>query len=362
MAPDKKNITLERGGVTIQVNPIDSPSENTLVSEHLQRMPSIFSRGLIYLILLLLAVATAYSLWGRMDIVAECPAVARPLSDLIKVVADRSGYIDRIYVSEGQEITQDMPLFLIRSRESMERSQEVNRLKLEQNRATIASIDSELEFWRKEVARLSKDVKDLEDLLKSGIVSRKDVEDTRSNLNKAETEVSKLQSRRNITANESRILEQQMAERVEESEKLITAESAGTLAELFFKNTGEYIQGSELLCTIVPEDSPIFMDITVANRDIGFIQEQMSVKYKFEAFPSTDYGILKGSVSAIPPAAVENEQIGFVYQVQGPLEKPFFEIEGKAYPIKTGMTATAEIVTENKTIFAILFRRIKGSK
>ncbi len=57
MAPDKKNATQARVGETIQVKPVDSPSENTLVSEHLQRMPSIFSRGLIYLILLMLAVA-----------------------------------------------------------------------------------------------------------------------------------------------------------------------------------------------------------------------------------------------------------------------------------------------------------------
>lgn len=362
MATDKNGNTPSREGVTIQVSPVDSPSENTLVSEHLQRMPSLFSRGLIYLILLMLAAAVIYSLLGRMDIVAECPAVARPLSDLIKVISDRSGYIDKIYVSEGQEVTKDMPLFQIRSRESMERSQEVNRLKLEQNRATIASINSELEFWNKEVARLSKDLKDLEELMESGIVSRKDVEDARSNLNKAETEVSKLKSRKNITANENRILQQQMAERVEESEKLVTAESAGTISELFYKNTGEYISGSELLCTIVPEDSPIFMDITVANRDIGFIQEKMSVKYKFEAFPFTDYGILIGSIASIPPAAVEDQQVGFVYQVQGTLGDPFFEIEGKTYPIKTGMTATAEIVTENKSIFELLFRRFKGSK
>lgn len=362
MTAENKPGTAEERGETIVIAPVESPSQNTLVTEHLQRMPSVFSRGLIYIVLLLLAAALGYSLLGRMDIVAECPAVARPMSDMVRVVSDRNGYIDRIFITEGQQVAEDEPLFLIRSRESMERTAEVNRLKLEQNRSTLASIDSELNFWRQEVERLSQDVKNLEKLLESGIVSRKEVEDARSNLSKAETEVSKLINRRNITANENKILEQEMAKKVEESEKTITAEIAGTVSELYFKNPGEYIRGSELMCTLVPADSAMFMDITVANRDIGFIQEEMPVKYKFEAFPYTDYGILKGRVSAIPPAAVEEQQLGFVYQVQGTLETPFYEIAGKTYPIKTGMTATAEIVTENKSIFALLFRRIKKSE
>jgi multidrug resistance efflux pump len=349
-------------GETIVVKPVDSPSENTLVTEHLQRMPSLFSRGLIYVILLMLVTAVAYALLGRMDIVAECPSVALPSTDLVTVVSDRSGYIDRIFISEGQNVAADDPLFLIRTRESMERAAEVNRLKLEQSRSSLASIDSELNYWRNEVSRLSQDLKNMEKLLESGIVSRKDVDDARSDLKKAETEVSKLQSQRDITANDIKILEQEMAQRVEESEKIVRAESAGTVSELNFKNTGAYIRESELLCTIVPEESPIFMEITVANRDIGFIQEGMPVKYKFEAFPYTDYGVLSGRVASIPPAAVEDQSAGFVYQVQGTLERAYYEIEGKKYPIKTGMTAVAEIVTDNKSIFDMVFRRIRGAQ
>lgn len=103
------------------------------------------------------------------------------------------------------------------------------------------------------------------------------------------------------------------------------------------------------------------MDISVANRDIGFIEEEMDIKYKFDAFPYMDYGVIKGKVSAIAPSAVENEKLGFVYQIQGSLDSLSFEIEGKQYPIKVGMTATAEIVTERNTIFTMLFKRFRGA-
>jgi hypothetical protein len=36
-----------------------------------------------------------------------------------------------------------------------------------------------------------------------------------------------------------------------------------------------------------------------------------------------------------------------------------FSVDEKSYPIKAGMTATAEIVTEKKSIFSILFKRFK---
>jgi len=361
MAEEKKEIKDFDQSIIVEVKPVDSPSENSLVTEHLRRMPNLFSRGLVYLIVLFLIVAFVYSLVGKMDIVAECQAVAIPQSDLMRVQSDRTGYIEQIYISEGEEIEKDSPLFLIRTRDSVERQLEVNRLKLEQNKASISSLDSELSFWRKEVSRLSTDYKGILDLYQKGIVSKREESEAKSNLDKARTEEKKLLSQREILVNENKILEQNSAQVTEESEKIVRAEEAGVISELYFKNTGEYIRESDLLCTIIPAGSPLYMDISVANRDIGFIEEEMDIKYKFDAFPYMDYGVIKGRVSAIAPSAVENEKLGFVYQIQGSLDSLSFEIEGKQYPIKVGMTATAEIVTERNTIFTMLFKRFRGA-
>ena len=56
----------------------DSPSRNFLVVEQLQRMPSLFSRGLLYLLVVLLIAAVVYSVAARMDVIVSCRAVARP--------------------------------------------------------------------------------------------------------------------------------------------------------------------------------------------------------------------------------------------------------------------------------------------
>jgi len=70
--------------------------------------------------------------------------------------------------------------------------------------------------------------------------------------------------------------------------------------------------------------------------------------------------VLLGKVSTISPSAVEDRTLGLVYHLQGALDKTFFYIREKKYPLKAGMTATAEIVTEKKSIFSILFKKLKG--
>ena len=90
------------------------------------------------------------------------------------------------------------------------------------------------------------------------------------------------------------------------------------------------------------------MDILVTNREIGFIEKDMEIKYKFDAFPYTDCGILYGKVSSIPSAAIEDKTYGLVYHVQGTLAMSCYDVGGKQYPLKAGMTATAELVRERK--------------
>jgi hypothetical protein len=109
----------------------------------------------------------------------------------------------------------------------------------------------------------------------------------------------------------------------------------------------------------VPADAPLYVDVRVANKDIAFIEKDMVIKFKFDAFPFREYGFLTGRVSAISPAAVEDKDLGYVYQVQGTLDKGYYDIKGRRYGVRPGMTAMAELVTERKTLFALLFRQFR---
>jgi len=433
----------------ITVSPVDSPSKNYLVEEHMQKMPSIFARGLFYIIVLLLFVSLLYTYLAKIDVVAECRSVVRPSSHIFKIISDRNGYIEKVYVSEGELVAKDMPLFLIRSKETMSyvsKVEELRRtipfqeehynmqisvardrlkqrenqhantlkvlnLKLEQNQLTLESMKFDLAYWEKEVTTLSGEAERTKNGVTKGYMSLTQYNKMLSSLEFAKTEVRKFNSQQNITikgktiigeeiskelsdyTNEKAILEKeisnlevqknttlhtmktelQMNEEMlsikgtetgqetyaAEMGNIIWAEKAGTVSELYFRNSGEYVGISNLLCTIVPDGSPLYMDITVANRDIGFIEKDMEIKYKIDAFPYTDYGLVRGKVLTISPSAVEDVTLGFVYHVHGTLGRKDFQVKEKHYPIKAGMTATAELVKEKKSILSILIGKLK---
>jgi len=117
---------------------------------------------------------------------------------------------------------------------------------------------------------------------------------------------------------------------------------------------------TDLLCTIVPAGTPLYVDVRVANRDIAFIEKDMTVKFKFDAFPYREYGFLNGRVASISPSAIEDKNLGYVYQVQGALDTAPYDIKGKRYGVKPGMTAVADIVTERKTVFSMIFKKFRS--
>ena len=362
---------------TIQVTPVESPSENYLVTEHLQRMPNIFSRGLLYLIVLLIFIALIFSLVSKIDIVVECDSVVRPRSHKIKIVSDKSGHIEKIFIAEGDAVAKRAPLFLVRSKEvlSYHSKVTVNRLKLEQNRISLKSIESDLAYWKKEARNLTEEFENTKRLYKKRLTSIGEYNNIKSRLERAHTEVKKFMSERKITLKEKKIIEEELEMNIRmlsikngdyskeanenENGKMIRAKQAGIVSELYIRNTGDYVREADLLCTIIPSESPLYMDIIVANKDIGFIETSMEIEYKFDAFPYLDYGTLYGKVSVISPSAVEDGAKGFIYHIQGTLDKQYFEISDKRYYIKPGMTATSELITEKKSIFSILFSKFR---
>jgi HlyD family type I secretion membrane fusion protein len=432
----------------VVTEPVDSPSENFLVEEKLRDMPNLFARGLVYFSLALVVAMSAYAYFGHVDLVSECRSVARPETHLMRLFADRDGYVADIFVEEGDAVEAGASLFLIRSEKNITYSAKVsdlsqtiplkerlydiqielardtlrqleseheNTLRLleldqQQNSLTLESTKSELQFWNREYADLLREFEGVETLFRDNLMPITEYNDLKSRLERAHTEKQKAELEKSIVLSRKEIIEKKIDREMSEYRNLkeiaekelqntilqkqtelqslrselevnrsmlsvrdgpeavnpaeggtvVRAERAGTVSELYVRNPGEYVSESTMLCTVVPGDCPLYMDITVLNRDIGFIETGMEIKYKFAAFPYTDYGLLRGEVTAISPSAVENHASGFVYRVKGSLEPDSFLIDGKVHPVMPGMTATAEIVTERRSILSLLMRKMRN--
>lgn len=391
---DKPHEELKQPGSPGDVPPpIASPSENYVVTEQLQQMPNVFARGLLYIVGLLLVVALVYSLVGTLDVVIECRALVRPVSDELKILSDE----ELSYASRIDELEFTIPLQaeqydnkIVSVREELQNLScettnrlALKRLELDQNRMALKSAESDLSYWRKEEDSYSQEFANTEKLFNKRLTSIGEYNAIRSQLERARTEVLKLGLQTNVLAkkrgmiesdimeakavatNRRDILENEMANRrLEKTTTLQSMQSELALSRkmLSMKDGAFRKPDRSSLHGTLRAPHPLYMQITVANKDIGLVEPGMPIKYKFDAFPYADYGTMGGEVSAVSLSAVEDPVMGYVYHVRGALDEVSFQVnkkERKECPVKAGMTATAELVTERKKIFSIVIGKLK---
>ena len=86
-----------------------------------------------------------------------------------------------------------------------------------------------------------------------------------------------------------------------------------------------------------------------------------AVKLKLDAFPYAEYGVVAGELVRVPPDAEGADSAnGSFYRAVVRLQEQSVNKDGTAFPLASGMTGTAEVVTERKTILQILLSPFLG--
>jgi hemolysin D len=88
--------------------------------------------------------------------------------------------------------------------------------------------------------------------------------------------------------------------------------------------------------------------------DAAFVREGQIAEVKFEAFPFTRYGVVKGKVERISRDSVADEKLGLVYPAEVKLSQSTITVAGKAMTLEPGLAATAEIRTGERRIIEYL--------
>ncbi|WP_206054855.1 HlyD family efflux transporter periplasmic adaptor subunit [Nitrosococcus wardiae] len=144
----------------------------------------------------------------------------------------------------------------------------------------------------------------------------------------------------------------------------ILAPVSGVITEITYTQIGDKVQANTPLGAIAPEKSRAILKIEIPEKDRGFLEEGLPVKAKFSAFPYQRYGAIDGTLEYISPAAKPSSQDkNLVYTGHIGLEKTYFSIEEVDYPLRYGMTATAEIVVRERRLIDLAldpFRKVAG--
>lgn len=145
---------------------------------------------------------------------------------------------------------------------------------------------------------------------------------------------------------------------------LILAPVSGVVTDVTSTQPGDKIQANTPLGGIAPRGARPVVRIEIAEQDRAFLREGLPVKLKFSAFAYQRYGLINGRLEYISPATKSAPQTKQpVYEGRVTLEQDHYLVEDKKYPLRYGMTATAEVVVRERRLIDLAldpFRQIGG--
>jgi hemolysin D len=160
--------------------------------------------------------------------------------------------------------------------------------------------------------------------------------------------------------------------------KWLRAPVSGLVQKINVTTVGQVVTPAQSLVTIVPDGTPLIVEATVSNEDIGYLKVGQPVEVKVDTFPFQRYGSLKGTLISISPDAEDKNaasrdtdtragagsqqsdpsrdpansspNAGYVYKVYIRTEQFRFVVDGEPRPVVSGMTVQADITTDRRRV------------
>ena len=123
--------------------------------------------------------------------------------------------------------------------------------------------------------------------------------------------------------------------------------------------------GTAPLMAGIPDGSRMRVELSLPNTAIAFVRKGQRVRLALDAFPVAQFGTVDAVISDISATTVmatngEGEQP--TYLVTADLEADYIRAFGARQPLLPGMTLTARIVTEDRTLLEWLFEPLFAVK
>ena len=141
---------------------------------------------------------------------------------------------------------------------------------------------------------------------------------------------------------------------------------SGIIQELNLRNTSQVVRSGDIIAQIAPSESPLIIKAWVTSEDIPKVQQGQEVQMRVSGCSYTDYGTLKGEVSAISP-----DTISYTPQQAVPVGKnSTYEvtIQPKSLvlsaginkcTLQSGMEGRADIISSEETVLKFLLKKAR---
>ncbi|MEO1494580.1 MAG: HlyD family type I secretion periplasmic adaptor subunit [Pseudomonadota bacterium] len=138
----------------------------------------------------------------------------------------------------------------------------------------------------------------------------------------------------------------------------LRAPSNGVIDKMSVYTIGAFVEAGVTVLHVVPLGRGLELEAVFPNQDAGFISVGQTANLRLAAYPAERYGLLKAEVVGVSADAVEMEEGRWGYTVRLRAKSDHIMFGGNALAMRPGMTATADIITEERRLISYFFEPI----
>ncbi|MES2673862.1 MAG: HlyD family efflux transporter periplasmic adaptor subunit [Pseudomonadota bacterium] len=346
-------------------------------------------------------------------------------SGIVNIKSPFPGIVKNIFIKEGQLVQEGEPLFLLENVHGLPGSANSSDAMLDVYQQRLVDLDEQWKYLEKQELLQNSDLSDTinvtnknilssnenMELLKKrlsvserkwestkvlyerSLISRVAVEEFENDVLEIKFDINNLEKiireQKNIVTqrkydkeNKSYIFKEKIKQieekKLEIEEKIIYVRSqthylikAPLSGHVSFVNvkSGEHI-GQDSISAILPSNSKVEAELLVPSAAIGFLELGQKVLIRYSSFPFQKFGLHGGNVSHVDKSILLPEDLGrapivvreAVYKVKVQLDKDTVTAYGKELPVRPGMTLSADIELEKRSIFEWLMEPVLSIK
>ena len=287
---------------------------------------------------------------------------------------DKASKSETLASEEGLATTIEQLRASLEERDQLlrEKDKQISDLTRDYRHVTEVNIQLEKRLQRldEENEGLKQDKSDLRDTILILKQSQVEVERLNAELAQKQAEAKTIQVETQQKIQQTELEVTQLKAQITNTQNLITTAEAklqdrylyspidGVISALNVFNVGEVIQPGQTVAEITPKNAPLILTASLPNDKAGFVKTGMSVKVKFDAYPYQNYGVFEGTVRSISPDTKVDKAVGPVYKLEIVLKKDYVLQQDQKIQLKSGQTASADIIIRRRRIMDILLNPI----